>query len=162
MEFRIPVPLKAEHDQLHRELVAATKAPGRVGEAARAVAGLLHPHFVKEEEFALPPLGLLSTLARGEVVPGMEPVTAMTDRLEAELPAMLAEHQAIVAALEELTAAARDADDAARVEFAEKLSLHARTEEEVLYPAAILVGRWVKAQLARGKRSGRVPSRGSR
>ena len=28
--------------------------------------------------------------------------------------------------------------------FAEKLILHARTEEEVLYPAAILVGEWLQ------------------
>lgn len=34
------------------------------------------------------------------------------------------------------------------VEFAEKLELHARTEEEVLYPASILVGRWLKLKMA--------------
>ena len=34
-----------------------TKAPRRVGEAARNVATLLHPHFVKEEEYALPLVG---------------------------------------------------------------------------------------------------------
>jgi hypothetical protein len=31
--------------------------------------------------------------------------------------------------------------------FAEKLTLHAQTEEEVLYPAALLVGRYVKLSL---------------
>jgi hypothetical protein len=40
----------------------ATRAGGRVGDAAKAVAKVLHEHFVKEEEFALPALGLLSGL----------------------------------------------------------------------------------------------------
>jgi len=31
--------------------------------------------------------------------------------------------------------------------FAEKLMLHAQTEEEVLYPAAILVGEYLKVKL---------------
>lgn len=65
MDIRIPEPLKLEHQELHEELVRATKEPGRIGEAAKAVAAVLHPHFVKEEEYALPPLGLLSALATG-------------------------------------------------------------------------------------------------
>ena len=56
MDIKIPTSLKVEHEELHAELVALTKAPGRVGEAARNVAALLHPHFVKEEKYALPPL----------------------------------------------------------------------------------------------------------
>ena len=54
MNATIPTSLKAEHEELHRELAAATKASGLVGEAARIVATLLHPHFVDEEAFALP------------------------------------------------------------------------------------------------------------
>ena len=144
MKPRIPSPLKAEHDELHAELVSATKVPGEVGEAASAVATLLHPHFVKEEEYALPPLGLLSALAAGAPVGDARDVIAMTERLEADLPAMLAEHRGIVAALEKLVRVAETAHDHVRVHFAEKLMLHARTEEEVMYPAAILVGKWVK------------------
>jgi len=32
-------------------------------------------------------------------------------------------------------------------EFSEKLILHAQTEEEVMYPAAILVGEYIKLKL---------------
>ncbi|MDZ7260614.1 MAG: hypothetical protein ONB05_00640 [candidate division KSB1 bacterium] len=63
MKFEIPKPLKMEHEELHAELVRATKVGGEIGEAAKAVAEILHPHFVKEEEYALPPLGILSLLA---------------------------------------------------------------------------------------------------
>jgi hypothetical protein len=38
MKFEVPSPLKSEHDELHGELVLATKAGGRTGEAAKAVA----------------------------------------------------------------------------------------------------------------------------
>jgi hypothetical protein len=149
MTVHIPAPLKAEHDELHADLKKATGAGGRTGEAAKAVAKVLHPHFVKEEEFALPPLGLLADLARGASARDRGAVLAMTDRFEAELPEMLAEHQGIVAALEALVAAANAEGKPEAARFAEKLILHARTEEEVSYPTAILVGRYLKLAGAR-------------
>jgi hypothetical protein len=147
MKFEIPKPLQAEHEELHATLVRATKEPGAVGGAAREVARLLHPHFVREEEFALPPLALLAELARGGVTPGMAEVLPMTRRLKAELPAMLAEHGEIVGALGKLRAAARASGSAEYERFADALVLHAQTEEQVLYPAAILVGEHVAQRL---------------
>lgn len=47
-----------------------------------------------------PPLGLLAPLSKGEINPGMADVLKMTDKLEAEMPHMLAEHKDIVAALQ--------------------------------------------------------------
>jgi len=149
MDIAIPKPLKLEHDELHADLVVATKAGGRTGEAAKAVAKVLHPHFVKEEEYALPPLGLLVELARGPIEPGMADVLMMTDRLEAELPTMLNEHRAIVAALNTLVEAAQTEGKQDVARFAEKLKLHAETEEQVSYPTALLIGRYLKAKLGR-------------
>lgn len=147
MNPKVPESLKLEHEELHAELARATKAGGKTGEAAKAVAGVLHNHFLKEEEFALPPIGLLATLARGEVDEEMRGVLIMTERLKAELPEMLREHQAVVAALEQLTAAAEKEKLPEHARFAEKLMLHAKTEEEVLYPAAVLVGEYLKLKL---------------
>ena len=147
MKFEIPKPLQVEHDDLHQTLVKATQAPGAVGEAAREVARLLHPHFVREEEFALPPLALLSELARGDVTPEMAAVLPMTRRLKAELPAMLAEHRQIVGALDKLRASAAAANLPEYARFAQALTLHAQTEEKVLYPAAILIGEHVARSL---------------
>jgi hypothetical protein len=147
MTFEIPTSLKREHEELHADLARATKAGGSVGEAAKSVAEVLHDHFVKEEEIALPPIGLLSALARGEVHENMKSVVHMTDRLKAELPEMLEEHKAVVAALENLIAAAQEENNTEHAVFAEKLMLHAQTEEEVLYPAAILVGEYLKLKL---------------
>jgi hypothetical protein len=139
----IPLPLKAEHDDLHAELRDAIGVGGRTAEAARAVATLLHPHFVKEEAYALPPLGLLARFTRGEAASDpaeAEAALAMVDRLKTELPGMLAEHRAILAALDVLAQAAEAEGQTEQARFARKLAQHARTEEEVLYPATLLVG----------------------
>lgn len=147
MDFKIPQPLKLEHEELHLELVRATKVSGRIGQAAKIVAELLHPHFVKEEEYAIPPLGLLPDLAEGRVNPEMEQVFRMTDTLKMELPHMLEEHKTIIAALNVLADAAREEEKMEFVHFAEKLKLHAQTEEQILYPAAILIGEYLKLKL---------------
>jgi len=142
MDLSIPQPLKAEQDVVHEELVRATQAGGRTGEAAREVARLLHPHFVQEEEFVLALLGLLAPTARGEAPPpsAAEAAIRTAGRLRAELPEMLAEHVRIVGALDVLAAAAQAEGRAEVIRFAEALKQHVRTEEEVLYPAAILLG----------------------
>jgi hemerythrin HHE cation binding domain-containing protein len=149
MEFKIPASLKAEHEELHEELVRATKMGGKTGDAAKAVARLLHEHFVNEEEIALPPLGLLRALADGPVRPEMAKVAELTDKLKRELPAMLKEHEAIVGAPQTLVEAAKHENKPQAKQFAEKLKQHAKTEEEVTYPAAILVGEYVKLKLSK-------------
>jgi hypothetical protein len=67
MDIRIPEPLKVEHEELHVELVALTKAPGKVGEAARNVAVLLqHPHLEMRAVLAMTEaLLLLATVIFG-------------------------------------------------------------------------------------------------
>ena len=151
MNCEIPVPLKQEHEALHEQLRQATQAGGEVGELAGILARLMHPHFVKEDQIALPPLGLLAALAHGDATPEMAGVLALTDQLEAELPAMLAEHQAIVDALQRLRDAAQRAGRSEIVDVAQQLMQHARTEEEVMYPAAILVGKFVRQRLGQPK-----------
>lgn len=113
MDFTIPEPLTLEHQALHRDLRTAVEAGGAIAEAARALVAVLHPHFVREEQIAMPPLALLRALSRGEFRPEM------------------AEGRPDVA------------------EFADGVVLHARTEEEVLYPASLMVGDWVRRQAGR-------------
>jgi hypothetical protein len=146
---RIPVPMRLEHEELHAELQRATQAGGRTGQAARAVARLLDTHFRKEEQYALPQLGLLPALAEGRVTPSMRDALRITDRLKAELPQMLAEHKAIVGALQKLVTAARQEKKPQYLRFAEKLRRHAQMEEAVTYPTAVLVGEYLRLKLTR-------------
>ena len=149
MKFQIPQPMIEEHEELHTDLKKAIMAGGKVGEAAEVVANVLHPHFDREEKFALPPLGLLSALSKGKIEPEMVEVLKMTDKLKAELPTMLEEHKTIVAALEKLKEAAKQEKKPEVVHFAEKLVLHAETEEQVSYPTAILIGEYLKLKLSK-------------
>jgi hypothetical protein len=146
--IHIPESVQVEHAAIHAVLVEATQAPGRVGAAAKQLAEVLHPHFVREEQIALPPLGLLAPLATGEDLTEEELSEAlvMTDTLGRELPRMLEEHKRIRAAVENLRLAAR-AEQATKYEqLAGQLALHAQNEEEVLYPAAVLVADLIRAR----------------
>lgn len=145
--LQIPSSIRAEHEEIHQALVAATKEPGEVGVAARNLAAVLHPHFVREEQIALPPLGLLAPLARGERDRAMRDVLPLTDSLRAELPRMLREHETIHAATVHLEEVARVHGNAAAQRLAEQLLLHARTEEQMMYPAALLVGDFVRREI---------------
>jgi hypothetical protein len=146
--FQVPRSIVVEHEELHADLSRLTEAGGRTGEAAKAVAQVLDPHFAKEDAYALPPLGLLAPLSQGEFDCGMTEVLKMTEKLDAGMPTMHAEHEDITAALGKLSEAAKAENKPEGVRFAEMLTAHAQEEEEILYPAALLVGRYVKSEAA--------------
>jgi hypothetical protein len=147
MELKTPTPLMSEHQALSAEIHQAVKLEGRTGKATRLVARLIERHFAKEEEFVLPPLGLLPALAQGTIEPDMAAAITMAARLHDELPNLLAEQRVIVAALEELMAAAESEGHTELVGFAETLMLHEEIEEHVSYPTAILVGKYLQLRL---------------
>jgi hypothetical protein len=146
--MKIPASIRFEHESLHRELADVSLETGKVGDAARSLAQLMHPHFLREDEYAMPPLGLLARLARNEVSPDMAEALPLVARLKEELPLMIEEHRAIKGALAQLETLAAEDGKTEIVDFAQRLALHARTEEEILYPAAILVGEVLKQRLA--------------
>jgi iron-sulfur cluster repair protein YtfE (RIC family) len=146
--FEVPAAVNAEHERLHADLSAAIELGGKTGQAAKRLADVLHEHFVSEEELALPPLALLGPIAEGRIPSEMRTVIATTDRLKAEMPRMLDEHKSILQALDELGRAAQAEHHPEVNRFVEALASHAQTEEQVLYPAAILVGEYLKLKMA--------------
>lgn len=140
---------RIEHERLRLELERAAASGGETAEAAREVLKVLVPHMLLEEEFAIPPVQLLPRLARGEFTPEMEKILPKTEMMKAELPRMLNEHELIVAALRKLLQAAVKERHDGYAAFAQKLILHAQQEEEVFYPASILVGEYIKLRLGR-------------
>ncbi len=145
--FTMPQSLAKEHEHLHDDLEALLVRNAPVGPAAKKVAEALGPHFRMENLHALPPLGLLEPLSQGKIDESMRPAVEASHKLKAALPQMLAEHKAIFAALENLRKAGETAKDQKAVAFAENLALHAQTEEQVLYPAAILAGEFIGLKL---------------
>jgi hypothetical protein len=149
----IPEPLRIDHEMLHEELAAATNAGGDTGEAAKLVRERLHGHFEEENAVALPPLGLLAPIADGRLDPEMAPAIEMAHTVEANYDRYLREHARIVEALERLESAAKRESKPEQVAFARRLRLHAQIEEQVLYPATILVGRYLDEHLGENERS---------
>lgn len=148
MLLAMPESLKAEHDDLRVDLEHAIRIGGRIGEAARALEARVRLHFRREDDTVLLPLGLLQSVAQGKIAPAMHEVVVMVDRLKTELPEMLAEHDEIRRALERLGKAATEEGSPRVAYFAAKLLRHARMEEEVLYPAAIVLGEYLKSRLS--------------
>ena len=64
--LQVPESLKNSHETLHAGLRRAMREPGHTGEAARRVMQIMDGHMLREEKFALRPLGLLKQLARGD------------------------------------------------------------------------------------------------
>jgi len=144
MDLKIPPSLKHEHGEMRASLEIAGKAIGKSGEAAREVARLLLPHFKKEEEYALPPLDALAVMAGGGLPEEPKAIIDKTDRLKHELAEMLREHQAIAKALEDLYETATGDARPELARFAKKLLLHAQMEEQIYYPAALVIGDYLK------------------
>ncbi|HKH90409.1 MAG TPA: hypothetical protein VKA54_01335 [Gemmatimonadaceae bacterium] len=68
------------------------------------------------------------------------------DALRNELPRMLEEHTAIRAATRRLGEVAMAEGNAEVVLLTENLARHAQSEEELFYPAAVLIGDLVRAR----------------
>ena len=126
---------------------------GGVGDAARAIDSLLSSHFKHEEELALRPLGLLRGLGRDGSSADISSAIGMTVKIEQNLPQLLDEHRAILEASKRLGDAARRERKPQFLDVADRLWLHTRIAEEVLYPAAILLGEHLRVvQVAKRSR----------
>ena len=140
MTLQIPASLKNAHDALHAGLKRAMREPGHTGEAACRVMQVMDGHMLREEKFALRPLGLLKALGRGETPSDLAEAAKMVRGLKSEMAQMVDEHRQIAELLRLL---ARDAEAEGKPEYvqlAEDMILHAQMEEDVFYPAALLVG----------------------
>ena len=150
--IEIPQSVQAEHAAVHASLVEAMKVQGQVGSTAKTLADDLHAHLEREEEIALPPLGLLADLANGVTVPDeqLAQAKAASASLSKELPMLLGEHARVLREVEAFRAAATDAKIPKYEQLADELNLHIQNEEEILYPAAILVGEIIKVRQKAG------------
>ena len=147
-ELKIPESLRLRHAAFQAEFLNATKDAGQVGEAAQAIEALANAHFAKAKD-AFPPLGLLPLLAEGRDTSEMAEARRMAEQLRTQLPQIRREHRTLLAGLQRLAEAARAEGKLDVVRFAERLRLHILEEEEVLYPAVLLVGEHLKARSAK-------------
>ncbi|MBP9865488.1 MAG: hemerythrin domain-containing protein [Candidatus Omnitrophica bacterium] len=142
--------MRHEHDQLHARIERLAKAPGKTGEVAKKLLMVMRPHMFNEEEFVLPELGVLKKLAFGESMAGMTWVIGASEKLKEKYPQMLVEHKAILLAVDELKQAAELEGDQTALDLAAHLKAHIQDEEDVIYPAAILAGQYIKKNYSKG------------
>ncbi len=138
-----------DQNELCVALERATLSGGRTGRAARELRAVLQPHLLREEEDLLQTLGLLLPLAQGKITPGMQSVPSRTEHLKSRMFEIMREHVVIIEAAHKLLRAARSERKLALVGFTEHLMLRAWTDEVVFYPAAILIGEYLKLKFSR-------------
>ncbi len=129
-----------EHRVIERHLGDLARRHGRVGVAAKRVLAVIVPHQRREEEFVLPLLGLVDSIVDSGVKQDMAWAVEMSNRVKAERANFYDEHTKLVAALDDLAAAARREHDWRTVAFGESVAAHAANDNEVIIPTAVLVG----------------------
>jgi hypothetical protein len=146
--FAIPISLLEEHAGLYSGFETASRIPGETGRAARHVAALLVPHVAKEQGIAYPLLRLLPMLVDGRAEPWMAELLPLAVQLRTEWQALKDEHVAIGRALDVLKAEAWAEGQPQYAFLAERLRRHIQTEEEILFPAALVTAEYLRGRLS--------------
>lgn len=140
----VPSSIKKEHEYLLDKIHKITLFQDSTGHAAVKLNDLMQHHFNEEEDYVLPPLGLLPLLASGKLPEQSKAVILLCEKLKSQLSHLSAEHQLIKAFMDELKKAATNENHLEIIEFEKELQKHANTEEEVFFPTAILIGEYLK------------------
>lgn len=127
----------------HRDLLAAMDSALYGDSSWVALQTLVRHHFEEEERIVFPLLAVLPALADGKLPAGPETLIAAAAALRDSLGHLSAEHQMVHVLLEEVSA--RRGDERF-LRFRDALQRHARLEEEVLFPAAILAGEAIRVR----------------
>lgn len=144
MKLKTPKAIIHGHKNLIEEMEGVIATGGKIAEKARILKGTMASHFKKEEEYALPPLGLLLSLSEGNWQINPEEAIKMADNLQLKLAEMTQDHLDIKDVLNELKLIAEEEKNFMVIYFVRNLVSHMELEDEVLYPATILVGNYLK------------------
>lgn len=146
MKLKTPQVLLEGHKNLFNDIKSIISLGGNIGENAKLLADISRPHFKKEEEYALPPLGLLSALYEGNWKIESAAAMEMADKLDAKLSEMKKDHDIIRKILENLKTAAEKEKNQKVKQFVTDLKSHIEVEEQILYLATMLIGIYLKNQ----------------
>lgn len=144
VKFELPEALQLSHAELTGALAKVSRLGGRTKTVADTIAKILEPHLQHEEAKVLRILGLLAPLAAGKFdLEWIEDISEW-EELETNESALDLEHNTLIAAGEKLRAIAREEGAEEVLEFAERLILRIRLDEEVFYPAALLIRNYLR------------------
>lgn len=146
MKPRIPASVSEEYESLYQSLKDAMNVPGNIGLAAKDAFHILQHHYDKDNAYALPPLKYLQSIADEKLTTEVEKISNMTARLKRELPHMRQETENITRALERLAEVALREDKREYHGLARNFIRFMQREDQILYPAAILIGDLIGAK----------------
>lgn len=144
--LELPEALQLNHAQFSAALTSLARAGGRTKSAADTIVKLLEPHLQLEETKVLRILGLLAPLTSGQFDPKWLEDSSDWEALETNESLLHLEHRQLVAAGEKLLTIAREEDAAETLDFAERLLLRIRLDEEVFYRAALFIRHYLRFQ----------------
>ena len=145
--LRIPSSLRKEHEEIMQSLRIASKMNDETGNAVRELMKSLEPHFEKEEKYAMPALGALPELVSGDKIRDLKEIADLQGALLQEYETMFQEHEILRRWIEQAKKEAYREHHEETVDLLDALAHHAKVEEEVLYPAALLAGTLAKFML---------------
>lgn len=140
----VPVSIMKEHKNLLDQVQSFTLFQDSTGKVAIKLLELMQHHFQEEENYVLPPLGVLPTLANGEMPETSQDIIILTEKFRSQFDHTSAEHQLIKAFVDEMVQAARTEGHSEVLEFEKEIGKHAAIEDEVLFPTALLIGEYLK------------------
>ena len=142
-----PSSLEEEHKEIMGSLRNAARFSDGTGKAVKELMKVLEPHFEKEEKVAMPVLGSLSELVSGEHVSNLREIADSQGALLQEYENMFQEHQILKQFIERAKAEAKRESHEEVSDLLDALAHHAKVEEQVLYPSALLAGTLAKCLL---------------
>lgn len=140
VNLKLPDSLKREHDAYIECLQRYVHEKGDTGTAVKDLLRLVEPHLEKDNELVLP---LLAVFAASTTVKPLENpgrIMRAYETYSKQYPSLFAEHALIRQAIGRARRAASVEGYSEVVNTLDALARHALVEEEVLYPAALLVG----------------------
>ena len=140
----VPSSIKKTHEYLLAQIQKMTSYKDSSGRVAKKLEELMQHHFQEEEDLILPPLGLLPLLANGQIPEQSEDVILLSENVKSMLNHMSVEHQLINAYIKELIEASNKENLPEIIKFENEVIKHAISEEEVFFPASILIGEYLK------------------
>ena len=151
MPFSAPPSIEKDHEEILELMIRVQHLSGKTGSLAEKLAKDLKPHIDREEALALPLLGILKDIAQGRLKNGVAKKAAvLCSKFEKEYANMVRAHTEIRGHLERLKKVGLEEGHPTALRFAEALDRHAREEEEVFYPAALLAGKAAAARARSG------------
>lgn len=121
-------------------LLRAADHPDKTGRAIGELLKVLEPHFEKEETMAMPLLGVLPELVSGNKIHELRQIADSQELLLRDYESMFQEHKSLIPLINRAKDEATKENHIDTVKILEALVHHARIEEDVLYPSALLAG----------------------